>query len=185
MNSQGCVLNRSLMSWAVFFFAAFPFAAQAEFKTTVVDGRYDEWDLSRDRFPPTHGAKESNDGLSNIYLRYNSETNTVFILVLRADSAHRPQVSQNELTGDDHPLELNSLVDGGTGNHEITPRFFWVMDGDTRIGWEGAFQLDLNSYGCAAEFLLNHNDGMPSRGTMKKASEVKVIDMENFFSKCK
>lgn len=183
MKSKDSIFNRTLIGWFVFFLAAIPVAAQAKLQTTVVDGQYDEWDLDRDCFPPMrHRFENRTEGLSNVYLRYDSNTNTVFVLVLQADGAQRlpaePMVKM-------YSAGQNSPVGCDTGDNGITPNFSWVMDGEIRIGWEGSFRLDSGAYDCAAEFHVHHNlMERASTGRQKKASEVKVLDTDHLFPGC-
>lgn len=56
------------------------------FDTAVVDGTYDEWDLSLngpDYFAPLYEAGDpGKEWLANSYVRYDCNTNTMYVLVL-------------------------------------------------------------------------------------------------------
>lgn len=89
MKSTVTVLTNGLIGLAAFFATSIPLSAQAA--TVIVDGQYDEWDLANDFFAPMHEAgQRDKDHLSDAYLRYDSNSRTLFVLVLEAEGATTP-----------------------------------------------------------------------------------------------
>ena len=165
---------------AVFFLIVFPLAAQAGRQTAVVvDGQYEEWDLNKDCSTPMRsGSRCTGESVPNVYLRYDSITNTVFVLVLQKDSMQdgrsKPVVNIYTL-GQNVPIGLSE-------SGKISD-FSWVMNGDKRVGWEGAFQLAPGTYDCDTGA---HTTGdAETISERKAASEVEVIDTEGLLFKCK
>ena len=189
MKARDFLFSGSMSGLAVFFLIVLPLAAGAGMqKAVVVDGQYDEWDLHEDSSRPMHtdhntvctcnvhgGRKCIGEVVPNVYLRYDSITNTVFVLVLEQDgmkgNEEKPVVNIDTL-GRNSPAEIK---DAG----EISD-FSWVMDGGQRVGWEGAFQLAPGTYDCDRNAKTGKRvETVPQR---TRASEVQVIDTENLFS---
>ncbi|MCI5211349.1 MAG: hypothetical protein D3910_21775 [Candidatus Electrothrix sp. ATG2] len=163
----------------MYFLIVFPLVAQAGVRTAVVvDGQYDEWDLDKDCSIPMRSTRKGNgEILPNVYLRYDSITNTVFVLVLGEDGLRdgkrKPVVNIYSL-GQDMPIGIN-------GAGKISD-FSWVMDQGKRVGWEGAFHMAPGTYDCDAK--LRTTQGANAKSEAKKASEVEVIDTEELFIDC-
>ncbi|MCI5123918.1 MAG: hypothetical protein D3925_05440 [Candidatus Electrothrix sp. AR5] len=172
---------------AVFLLIVMSLAAQAGVQpAVVVDGQYDEWDLNKDSSRPLHtvrtckgrsGLKCIGEGVPNVYLRYDSITNTVFVLVLQKDSMqdgkNKPVVNIYSL-GQNIPVNID-----GAGK---VSNFSWVRDGGNRVGWEGSFQLAPGSYDC--ETALETIKGTKTVSQRKEASEVEVLDTEGLLLDC-
>ena len=177
MKERDSLLGGRMTGWAVFFLLVLPLAARAGVQTAVVvDGRYDEWDLDKDCSTPMRSNCNKGEVLPSVYLRYDSITNTVFVLVLQQDGTQdgksKPVVNIYTL-GQDIPVNLN-----GAGK---ISNFSWVTDSGRRIGWEGSFQLTPGTYDCnVTENTLERSKAVPER---KNASEVEVIDTDRLF-KC-
>ncbi|MDU9048569.1 MAG: hypothetical protein Q3M30_06940 [Candidatus Electrothrix sp. Rat3] len=171
------LLSRRMAGLAVFFFIVFPLAAQAGTQTPVVDGQYDEWDLDKDSSIPMRSGYNAGEVLPSVYLRYDSITNTVFVLVLQKDSMQdgkRKPVVNIYTLGQDIPVDINGA--------EKISNFSWVMNGGHHIGWEGSFQLTPGTYDCnAASHTLERSRKVSER---KRASEVEVIDTKGLSLKC-
>ena len=88
MKVRHSLLCGHMTGLAVFFLIVFPLAAQAGRQSAViVDGRYEEWDLDKDCSTPMRsGSNCTGESVPNVYLRYDSITNTVFVLVLQKGS---------------------------------------------------------------------------------------------------
>ena len=186
MKTGNFLLDESMTGLAVFFLIVLPFAAQAETQTEtalVIDGRYEDWDLDKDYSVPMRSeCKYTGKALPNVYLRYDSISNTVFVLVLHKeimrDGSYRPTVNI-------YPLGHN--LRSRPNDAEKISNFSWVMKEGRRVGWEGAFQLTAGSYDCDT----GKTTGKGEAGELKRAtsalsaSEVEVIDIENLFFKCK
>ena len=179
MKARQSLLCGRMTGLAVFLLIVIPLAAQAGVQTAVVvDGQYDEWDLDKDCSTPM-GSDRSYTGevLPSVYLRYDSITNTVFVLVLQKDSM---QDEKSKPVVNIYSLGQN-LPNGFNGGGRIS-NFSWVMDGGKRVGWEGSFQHSSGTYDC--ETALD-TLGRSKKGSRKKtASEVKVLDTEGLIFKC-
>ncbi|WP_339138086.1 MAG: hypothetical protein WGN25_07705 [Candidatus Electrothrix sp. GW3-4] len=162
MKTTSRKIRRSFVAAAAVLFAA-PFAAQA----VDVNGSYnDDWNLSEDFFAPMYRAgNPDKDLLSNAYLRYDSNTSTVFVLVLEDAGALVP-LSDNPDNAwvKVYSLGSQSLVSGNSGNDSMAPDFEWVMKDGRAIGWEGSFKLDPGSYGDGLEIHVNHGGETSSTG---------------------
>jgi len=171
MRTKDSLVNGSVAGLAIFLFVVLPLTSQAGLQTAiVVDGQYDEWNLDKDCSAPLHNDQGcAGEALPKVYLHYDNTANTVFVLVLQPDSIKEekmaPVVNIYSL-GPSIPAHLNSAG-------KISS-FSWVMEGGTRVGWEGAFQVTPGTYQCDAR--------LPTRA--KSASEVEVIDTEALLFDC-
>lgn len=194
MKARDFLLNESITGLAVFFLIVIPLAGQAETKTAlVVDGRYEDWNLGKESARPVStksaaqctcnvlysGRKCLGEKMPNVYLRYDSISNTLFVLVLQKetmqDGTWKPMVNI-------YPLGRNSPI--STKGSEKKTDFSWVTEKGQRVGWEGAFQLTAGSYDCETGKIVGKAETGKSE-SRKTASEVEVIDMEKLFFKCK
>ena len=101
----------------------------------TVDGDYGEWDLTEDLFAEMHEAGDpEKDHMSNLYLRYDVTTSTMYVLVLREGNWEPDESAQNAWVKI-YDLGQSPLVDGNSSG------FQWVYDGNTLIGYEAAFAL--------------------------------------------
>ncbi|CAK8713334.1 hypothetical protein KKHLCK_02370 [Candidatus Electrothrix laxa] len=180
MKARQSLLNGSMTGLAVFLLIVIPLAARAGVQTAVVvDGQYDDWDLDKDCSAPMHSGRGCAGGEAspNVYLRYDSITNTVFVLVLQKkgmqDGQSKPVVNIYSL-GQNIPVDIHNA--GKISN------FFWVMDSGNRVGWEGSFQHTPGTYNC--ETALNTVQKTKTASERKKASEVEVLDTEDLFFEC-
>ncbi|WP_339138178.1 MAG: hypothetical protein WGN25_08105 [Candidatus Electrothrix sp. GW3-4] len=193
MKARHSLLSARMTGITILFLIVVPLAAQAGVqKAVVVDGHYEEWDLKADRSRPMpterrtpstcntvhNGRKCIGEEIPNVYLRYDSITNTVFVLVLQKDTIEdgkkKPVVNIYTL-GQNIPVNLD---DPGKISH-----FSWVMDAGHRVGWEGAFQLTPGVYDCdTGQSTLT---GAQPASEKKTAAEVEVIDTEGLFLNCK
>ncbi|MGB5686642.1 MAG: hypothetical protein WBM35_12565 [Candidatus Electrothrix sp.] len=177
MKARHSLLCERMAGLAVFLLIVIPLAAQAGVQTAVVvDGQYDEWDLDKDCSIPMGSDRQcTGEALPNVYLRYDSITNTVFVLVLQKDSLQdgrsKPVMNIYSL-GQNIPVNINE-----TGK---VSSFSWVRDGGNRVGWEGSFQLGPGAYDCNTA--LKTIEG--TKTERRKASEVKVLDMEGLSFQC-
>ena len=186
MKARRSLISGRMAGWAMFSLVVVPLAAQAGVQpTVVVDGQYDEWDLNKDSSRPMHtvrtcqgrsGRKCIGERVPNVYLRYDSITNTVFVLVLEKegmqDGKNKPVVNIYTL-GQNVPVDPVGI--NGAGAEKKT-NFSWVMEAGARVGWEGAFQLTPGTYDCDIE--LNTVKGAKTVSERKAASEVEVIDID-------
>jgi len=178
------VKARHFSGLAVFFLVALPLTVQAETQTVVVDGQYDDWDLDKEFSLPMRSHLQSScpEGLSpNVYLRYDENSNTVFVLVLQQeavrDGMSKPVVNIYSL-GQKYPAAADKK--------EKISDFSWVMKEGSPIGWEAAFQLLNATYDCGATGSgSGAAEASEENSERKNALEVEVIDTERFFSKYK
>ncbi len=117
----------------------------------LVDGEIGEWDLEADFFAFMYRAGlpgQHPDPLSNLYLRYDCETSTLYALV-RVNDPYRADAG---LDPDDHYLKLGSQTLVSANNQPADgdpPDFHWVGlsdDGNAALGWEAATYLDPGTY---------------------------------------
>lgn len=168
--TSATTLSTSLVALAAFFVTSYPFAAQAG--PITVDGSYNDWNLSEDFFAPMYRAgNAAKDQLSNAYLRYDSNAETLFVLVLEAEGAAVPVAdSPDNAWLKIYSLGQQTLVSGNSGNDGMAPDFSWVKDEEgTVIGWEGSLRLDPGVYGSGLEIHVNHGGETSSTG--KKTTE--------------
>lgn len=168
-----------LVAMAAFFVTSYPFAAQA----VTVDGQYNDWNLENDFSLPMYNAGDPNPNfsgyavLSNAYLRYNSDTKTVYVLVLDTEERAHISVSPGDAWVKVYDLGNSTLVNGNSGNDGNAPDFAWVKDDEGGvIGWEGSFQL-VGSYE-GLEIHVNHDGSTSSTGksNAKGVDQTKTID---------
>ena len=118
----------------------------------IVDGKYKEWNLENDFFANMYRAGDSTKTLEAIsYVRYDCDTNTVYVLVLR-----NPQINDPILVAGNETFSWTKIdppgspeYDGNTGNNGIPPDFAWVglsPDGKTAQGYEASFILGPGTY---------------------------------------
>ncbi len=107
---------RNFISAAAFLFVAAPLAIQAA--PITVDGQYGDWVLEEDIFAPMYRAGNSaKDQLSTAYLRYDSNTSTVFVLVLETPDALVPvTASPDNAWAKVYYIGQKTLVSGTSGN---------------------------------------------------------------------
>ena len=175
MKTASRKIRTSFISAAAVLFAA-PLAAQA----VTVDGQYDDWDLENDFSMPMYRAgNPDKDLLSNAYLRYDSNTSTVFVLVLEDEGALVPlSDTPDNAWAKVYSLGQQTLVSGNSGNDGMAPDFEWVMKDDRAVGWEGAFKLVPGSYGNGFEIHVNHGGETSSTGKQVTAGEEKLNTVE-------
>lgn len=141
--------------------SAFGMSANAENQPTygsaVVDGVTNEWNLNDDLFSKMcengnidHSTGNCNtDHLSNLYLRYNCSTNTMYALVLM-EGHFWPDKNNNEAW-----IKIdNNLVAGGNPIPNGS-EFSWFapngIENYSLIGYEASFPLMPNSYNIEAK----------------------------------
>lgn len=112
--------------------------------TTVVDGDYDEWDLTFDLFADMHRSANPNEVVeSHLYVRYDCLRQVVYVLVLAVDGVP----IMVEPAGEAYvKIDWSTIVRGSSGNDGTPPDFAWVeqgFDGDDghARGWEASFPL--------------------------------------------
>jgi hypothetical protein len=166
------------LSIAAVLFAA-PFAAQA----VTVDGQYNDWDLENDFSMPMYRAGDPDPSfsgyevLSNAYLRYDSNAETVYVLVLDAEERADITLSPSDAWVKIYDLGNSTLVSGNSGNDGEPSDFAWVTDDQGGvIGWEGSFLLSGSYEGL--EIHVNHGSDTSSTGkrNAKGVDQTKTID---------
>jgi hypothetical protein len=106
----------------------------------TVDGNINDWDLVADFFDNMHEAgNPTKTLLSKSYVKYDCETQTLFVLVLT-----EPNVTADNSAKDAwvkvYDLGSSTQVDGNSAS------FAWVFNGQTRVGYEAAFSLAPAAY---------------------------------------
>ena len=179
MRAKDSLVNGSVAGLAMFLFIVIPLTAQAGMQTAVVvDGQYDEWDLDKNCSTPMHSDQGcAGEALPKVYLHYDNITNMVFVLVLQKGGM---QVGKDTPVVNIYSLGSNiSTYLNGAGK---IANFSWVMEGATRVGWEGAFRMNPGTYQCdTPEHTRAHIEPALNK---KTASEVEVIDTEDLLFDC-
>lgn len=180
MRARDSLVSASVAGFAMLLLIVIPLAGQAGVqKTVVVDGQYDDWDLNKDCLTPMQRDQGcAGEALPKVYLHYDNITNTVFVLVLQKsgikEGSNAPVVNIYSL-GHNLPVNLNST--------DNISDFSWIMEGATRIGWEGAFPMTPGaSYQCDAP--IHTRERSQSALKKKNASEVEVIDTDKLKFDC-
>ncbi|MCI5145634.1 MAG: hypothetical protein D3923_08900, partial [Candidatus Electrothrix sp. AR3] len=169
--------STSFISAVAFLFTA-PLAAQA----ITVDGQYNDWNLTNDFFSPMYRAgNPAKDLLSNAYLRYDSNADTVFVLVLEdEDALVSLSASPDNAWAKVYSLGHQTLVSGTSGNDGMAPDFSWVEENGIVIGWEGSFKLAPGNYGDGFEIHVNHGEETSSTGKKTTAGGEELNTAELF-----
>ena len=113
--------------------------------TAVVDGSYAEWNFTTDFFSPMYRAWNNGGSkpiTANAYLRYDTSTHTMYVLVLAVPSA----VCETTPAG-----EASVKIDGNIVVSDASPNFAWVglgVDGNPAhaTGYEASFSIDPGTY---------------------------------------
>jgi len=127
--------------------------------TAVVDGHYEEWNLTADFFADMYQAGKTDKPLeSKLYLRYDCASGTMYALVLVQPGIAGyidPSAIDAWIAIDaiNHKV-LNQLV----GNDGIPPDFAWVgpgFDGTSShvLGYEASFRISHGTH-----FIIAHID---------------------------
>jgi len=138
---------------------------QSSYGTAVVDGNPGEWDLVNDFFADMYRAGNSSKPLeSKLYLRFDCNTNTMYVLVLTEPSV----VGYIDTTAVTGWIALdgqnNKVVNEAAGNDGIAPDFAWIDQGfdadSTHVhGYEASFPLAEGTY-----TIIGHVDVYSSGG---------------------
>ncbi len=123
--------------------------------SATVDGDISEWNLNTDLSANmcTAGSVGSDGNcagngkvnLSDLYSRYDCDTNTMYVLVLE-NAPYEAERSESDawvtIGGNS-----NKVVKGSSGNDGTAPDFSWVENASGRtIGYEASFPLDAGTY---------------------------------------
>lgn len=113
------------------------------FGSATVDGNPIEWS-STDFFASMHRAGDPDKVIeSNLYLRYDCNTQTLYTLVLNVNGIQAITSPNDAYVKFKTDPNGNHSIKGVGGDY---PSFAWVASGNTVIGWEGSFQLAPGSY---------------------------------------
>ncbi len=120
------------------------FADSPTYGTAEVNGNYNEWDLTNDFFAHMYRAGNPNkDNLTDLYLRYNCDSKTLYALVLVHEGSEFPIIVEN---GDEDWIKINGtkFVSSDDGPPDATqPNFAWVdVSGGYAQGFEASFIIE-------------------------------------------
>lgn len=154
-SGTGCATSASILvfltiSLSLSAGSAFADAPYPGYGTRIVDGDVSDWNLAKDYFATMYRAGEEGKPLESwLYLRYDCNTNTLYVLV-----RGRPSVPV-VVSEDEAWVALGSintkLVDGYSGADGVPPDFAWVdvapAPGDSvAAGFEASIPLLPGSY---------------------------------------
>ncbi|MBN2088428.1 PKD domain-containing protein [candidate division KSB1 bacterium] len=149
-------------------------STEPTYGTANVDGDSSEWDLMADHFANMYEAGDPEKAhLSNLYLRYDCNTNVLYVLVLRENS-WLPELKPNEAWIKIYELANSPQVDGNSGDDGVPPDFKWVYDGPTLIGYEASFMLQEGVYKML-EAHLNIKNGKTSSSGKKAQGFIQLV----------
>ena len=130
--------------------------SQPTYDTAVVDGNTGEWDLGEDFFAHMYNAGKTDATwpgfkiLSELYLRYDCVTGTLYVLVMAVDDLPvlvEPDNAFVKIENTSPPPPNIKLVDGNDGALPDPPDFDWVgLSDSTAQGWEACAELAEGSY---------------------------------------
>ena len=144
-------------------YASIPASAMPVFGTALVDGDPSEWNLATDFAAEMREAgKASKDLLSKLYLRYNCNTETMYVLVLAEDGYEALESANDAWVKFDSLPGNGKVVDGNEANDGIPPDFAWVHDGSKLVGYEASFTLAPGTYTKDVEFHIQIEPGRTS-----------------------
>ena len=118
--------------------------------SAVVDGMIGEWQLTEDDFGEIcHFTSFSREVLAKLYLRYDCDSETLYILTLQT-SPDYPVVTRSQEAWAAINSISNKRVTDNSGNNGVPPDFAWVDENyagsGTARGWEGSFSLSAGAY---------------------------------------
>jgi hypothetical protein len=137
----------------------------------TVDGNISDWNLGSDFFANMYEAgNPEKDLLSKSYLRYNCNTNEIYILVL-TEPGVSADISASDAWMKVYDLSNNTQVDGNSAS------FAWLPNNG---GWEGSFQLAEANYAEVEIHLSATFDGESGRtsSTGKKAQDYTPLNID-------
>jgi hypothetical protein len=109
-----------------------------------VNGNYSEWDLNNDFFADMYRAADPNKKVeSKLYLRYDCQTQTLYVLVLAVGGVTVLPEADNAFV---KLGNATKLVDGNSGDDGVPPDFAWVMSNNDYIGFEASAYLAPGNY---------------------------------------
>ena len=109
--------------------------AEPTYGTAVVDGNPGEWDLTDDLFAIMYEAgKDDHDHLSNLYVRYDCDTLTAYVLVLLESGYFLDSTSNGQWVKIDGG---GTILTDQTDDDGVPPDFAFISN----TGWEASFDL--------------------------------------------
>ncbi|NJO14271.1 MAG: hypothetical protein HC877_00535 [Thioploca sp.] len=133
------------------------------FDTAIVDGYYNDWQplASNVHIPMYRAGNPTKDVLSDLYLRYDCNSKTIFGLVLKTNSNHsvvgNAWIKIYELGNSPRVQESDNPPNG------VQPEFSWVPPSSSvqpnTQGYEASFSLNPGTYTLEAHLNINDNTG--------------------------
>jgi len=144
-------------------------ATEPTYGTAIVDGDYNEWDLTQDFFADmilAGGEGGQTTVLSKLYLRYDCETSTLFALVLATET---PTNSIRIEDKEEHWVKINGsvVVDDQSGDNDEAPDFAWVnLSEDIADGWEASAPVDEGTHELKVHTLVWDSEEVQTSATL-------------------
>lgn len=141
----------------------------------TVDGDYSDWNLTDDFFAEMHRAGDPSKKLeSNVYLRYDCATQTMYVLVLTVDGV--PGLAETNNSWVKIGGQTGNIVDGNDAS------FAWVglgYDGNqTHVqGYEASFSIAPGSYTVAVHIQV-FDDGASQTSATGTAPNNRFVPLE-------
>jgi hypothetical protein len=135
----------------------------------IVDGQYNEWDLSKDFFSNMWRAGDPNKPNpvleSKLFLRYDCSAGTMYALVLNEPGV----IGVNSADDAWIKVDGNKVVGGSSGDNGEPPDFQWIRDSSNNIiGYEASFNKATGSYSLDAHIQVNDDGSQTSRTNKNK-----------------
>jgi len=134
--------------------------------TAVVNGDYNEWDLTQDFFAHMYRAGNPDKLVeSSLYLRYDCISKTLFALVL----ADTPTVTVQVDGAEEHWLKVNGniVVDEQTGDDGLPPDFSWVgLQNGAAQGWEASAGVTAENHSIRAHTIVTDDGELQTSSTI-------------------
>lgn len=148
--------------------------------TAVVDGNYEgEWDLSNDFFAEMYlsGQIEDKIVLTNLYLRYDLNTHTLYVLVLTVDNSITMIIDKNQV---ETYFKIDNEIKVSPPESE---NFKWVnpdTQGKYAMGFEASFMLDPGTYNILVHANVAPEGKSQTSSTLKAGINLVVLPESDF-----
>lgn len=158
-NKKKITLTTAVALFLVLCAAQFVLAAnppEPTYGNATVDGNYAEWNLANDFFANMYRAGDSDKVLeSKLYIRYDVNTATVYVLVLTANAHPATTTPTGNAWAAINEISNKTYNDGNSetmNNNGVPPDLAWIYNSTYpqgsgyAIGYEASFKLNPGDY---------------------------------------